>query len=472
MKLWEKIFICTLVVFEVFFVPSTIYLINRSFKIDLQSEIDSGINEQNRFCDSVDIVGRMQLIYMKNNDDKNNIDSAIISYIRYVSNEKSYFQIFDANNKVIYDSFGKGIIKHKNDWHIPNNKVTYEIKEISDKNYLYVNKVVNVDGMRYMISYIKEISVVYRNYRYLYNVLIKLNIFVCITLVIVMMILSKIIISPVNKLIKSTKEISDGNFNVRVNISTRDEIGTLANNFNYMAGVIQNNINTLKESSEDKQKFIDDLSHELRSPLTSIIGYTDYLITNKDFDEETLNSLNYVYKEGKRLQKMSSKLMDLIVLRKERPNMRKYNIKGILKEIEASMLPRLKEKNIELIISSEEIDILLDRELIFIFMRNFIDNAIKASKPNSQICVRAYLNGNPFIEIEDHGIGIPKEDVKRIFSPFYMVDKARDRRNNGVGLGLSICDKIARIHNAEVKVQSELGVGTIVMVKFKETKKL
>lgn len=102
-----------------------------------------------------------------------------------------------------------------------------------------------------------------------------------------MIILSKIIISPVNKLIKSTQEIADGNFNERVNIKSKDEIGILAKNFNYMTSIIEDNINELKESADDKQRFIDDLSHELRSPLASIIGYTDYLITNKDFDEET-----------------------------------------------------------------------------------------------------------------------------------------------------------------------------------------
>lgn len=470
MKLWEKIFICTLAVFEIFFVPSTMYLINRSFKLNLQSEISSGINEQNRFCDSVKFnimfINKMQNVYIK---DK--INSDIASYMKEVDNKSTYFQMFDDKDKLIYDNFNGGLLKDKNTWRFSGDEVSYKIVEIKNKNYLYINKKVNIYNNNYKISYIKEISWVYENYRFLYNSLIKLNIFVCITLVIVMIILSKIIISPVNKLIKSTQEIADGNFNERVNIKSKDEIGILAKNFNYMTGIIEDNINELKESANDKQRFIDDLSHELRSPLTSIIGYTDYLITNKDFDEETFKALNYVYKEGKRLEKMSSKLMNLIVLRKEKPKMKNENIKEVLEEIKASMMPRLRDNNIELMIFSEEFNILMDRELVIILIKNFIDNAIKACKAGGEIRITAYNTENKIIEIKDNGVGIPKEDIKKIFEPFYMVDKSRDRRNNGVGLGLSICAKIAEIHKAKIEIESEVGKGTTITIKFESAVK-
>lgn len=470
MKLWEKIFICTLVVFEVFFVPSTMYLINRSFKLNLQSEINSGISEQNRFCDSIKLdimfMNRMQKSYTENDIDRSAINSSIISYMNYTSNKKTYFQIWDSSNKKIYDDFKMDSIKNKGQWNISQNQASYEINKIKNKNYLYINKKINIYDNYYEISYIKEISWVYENYRFLYNILIKLNIFVCITLVIVMIILSKIIISPVNKLIKSTREIADGNFNERVNIKSKDEIGILAKNFNYMTGIIEDNINELKESADDKQRFIDDLSHEIRSPLTSIIGYTDYLITNKDLDEETFRALNYVYKEGKRLEKMSSKLMNLIVLRKEKPKMRNENIKDVLEEIKASLQPRLKDKNINIIIFSEEFNILMDRELVIILIKNFIDNAIKACKDGGEIRINTYNTEDKIIEIRDNGVGIPKEDIKNIFEPFYMVDKSRDRRNNGVGLGLSICAKIAKMHNAKIEIESEVGKGTLIRIKF------
>lgn len=475
MKLWEKIFICTLVVFEAFFVPSTMYLINRSFKLNLQSEIDSGISEQNRFCDSIKLdvmfINKIQKNYSESDIDKNTINSSIVSYMSYTSNKKTYFQIWDSSSKKIYDDFKMDSIKNRGQWNISENEASYEINKIKNKSYLYVNKKINIYDNYYKISYIKEISWVYENYRYLCNILIRLNIFVCITLIIVMIILSKIIINPVNKLIKSTQEIADGNFNERVSIKSKDEIGILAKNFNYMTGMIEDNINELKESAEDKQRFIDDLSHELRSPLTSIIGYTDYLITNKDFDEETFRALNYVYKEGKRLEKMSSKLMNLIVLRKEKPKMKNENIKEVLEEIKASMMPRLKDKNMKLIISSEEFNILMDRELVIILIKNFIDNAIKACKAGGEIRINTYNTENKIIKIKDNGVGIPKEDIRKIFEPFYMVDKSRDRRNNGVGLGLSICAKIAEIHNAKIEIESKVGEGTVITIKFQSAVK-
>jgi len=158
--------------------------------------------------------------------------------------------------------------------------------------------------------------------------------------------------------------------------------------------------------------------------------------------------------------------MNLIVLRKEKPRMKNENIGEVLQEIKASMMPRLKDKNIKLIISSEEFSILMDRELAIILIKNFIDNAIKACKAGGEIRINTYNTEDKVIEIKDNGIGIPKEDIKKIFEPFYMVDKSRDRRNNGVGLGLSICAKIAEIHNAKIEIESKVGEGTIIRIKF------
>ncbi|PJI07894.1 MULTISPECIES: sensor histidine kinase [Clostridium] len=465
MKLWEKIFICTLVAFEFFFVPSTMYLINRSFKLNLESEINSGINEQNRFCESMQLYVRLSdKIYIA--DNKAKINQAINSYMESVTNGEIYFQILDNSNRKIYDDFKKGVSRNESNGNFSKDKVSYEVRDITGKSYLYINKKIYIYNRYYKVSYIKEVSWVYKNYRYLYNILMKLNFFVCIALAVVMIIISKTIVNPINQLIKSTHKISEGNFSERVKITNKDEIGDLAENFNHMADVIEENIKELRENSMDKQNFIDNLSHEIRSPLTSIIGYTDYLITNKSFDEETFNCLNYVYKEGKRLQKMSSKLMDLIMLREEKPKMQVSKIKSVIEEIKNSIVPKLKDKNIELVTSIEDFSLTMDRELIRILISNLVDNAIKASQCGSKIYINSYIESDHIVQIKDKGVGIPKEEIKKIFEPFYMVDKSRDRSNNGVGLGLSLCSQIARIHNIKFDVESELGEGTTIKIRF------
>ncbi|WP_234117561.1 sensor histidine kinase [Clostridium hydrogenum] len=472
MKLWEKIFLCTLIVFEVFFVSSSMYLIHRSFERNLQNEINIGMIEENKFCDSIKLS--IKFFEDKKNPpsddlkvDKKSIDSMVCAYASYFNDRNVYLYISDKNNKTIFTNFKEKIISNKSIWNISFNSYSYFIHDINKHTYLFVNKKINLNKNIYKITYVKEISQAYEDGKYLYNVLIKANIAICLILAVVMILLSKIIIRPIDELVKSTKKISSGDFSERVKIKSHDEISNLSINFNCMAQVIEDKINELERISEDKQRFIDDLSHELKTPLTSIIGYADFLRTTDKYDEEThIKCLTYIYKEGKRLQKLSLKLRDLIVLREEKPIMKMERVQELLREVQALITPKLKSKNIKLIIKAQDLCINMDRELIIILITNLVDNAIKASQDDGEIYIRAYVKESPVIEIADNGIGIPKEDINKIFEPFYMVDKSRDRSNNGSGLGLSICAQISKIHNAKLEVESEVNKGTRIAIRF------
>lgn len=260
--------------------------------------------------------------------------------------------------------------------------------------------------------------------------------------------------------------VAGGNFSERVEIVSDDEIGLLSGNFNNMATVVDDKINQLEKISADKQRSIDNLAHELRTPLTSIIGYADFLRTTK-YDEETfIDSLSYIYEEGKRLEKLAFKLMDLIFVRKE--DLHEENLKELLIEIRNSFIPKLEEKNINLEISTENLNFLMDKDFIKILITNLVDNAIKASKIGDKIYISAYKNSESriILEVKDMGVGIPKEDIPKVFEPFFMVDKSRSRANSGVGLGLSLCAEIAKIHDADIQIESELGEGTTIKLLF------
>lgn len=471
MKLWEKIFITTLFVFQVFFISSSIYLINRSFNLSLDSEINSGISEQYRLCDSLMADIYLNKIHQSpdNNQykfNKEDTDSIISTYMSYFKGEKIYICVTDGTGKKIYNDFKEDISKTKGKLNIPLNKIIYVIRDVDNKSYLFIDRKIKLNDNYYIISYIKEISYIYENESFMFKLLTKINIFIGIILAIVMIILSKIIAKPINKLIVSTKKISEGNFSERVEVEANDEIGTLAENFNSMTDVIEEKINDLKNMSEDKQRFIDNLAHELRTPLTSIIGYADFLRTTKCDEETSIQALSYIYSQGKRMEKLTSKLMDLIVLKKVNLEMKNVNIKEVLYEIKSFLIPKLKDKQIDLKIYSEDFNMFMDKELTIILISNIIDNAIKASKIRDEIYVKAYKNEKVFIEIQDMGVGIPKEDIKKIFEPFYMVDKSRDRSNNGAGLGLALCAEIAETHNAKIYVESELGKGTTIKIQY------
>lgn len=464
MKLWEKIFISTLVVFQVFFISGSIYLINRSFSLNLSSEIESGISEQNRIYNSLKADIYLDKIYQPQYDfSKQDTDSIISTYMSYFKGEKIFINITDKSGKKIVDEFKSNYSKNIDS---SVDKTSYVIKDADKKSYLFISQKINLNNNEYNFSYIKEISYVYENQKFMFTLLVKLNIFICAALAAVMIVLSKIIVKPVNRLIKSTKEISEGNFGERVKLYTDDEIGTLSENFNNMADVIEDKIRALENISKDKQRFIDNLTHEIRTPLTSIIGYADFLKNNKCSQETEKQALNYIYSEGKRIEILSSKLMDLIILKKEKLDVEEVNVSELLNEIKDSLTPKLKEKGIDLDIAADDFNISADKELIKMLIINLIDNAEKASKSGSKIYLKAYMQGGSVIEVKDNGIGIPREDIEKIFEPFYMVDKSRDRRNNGAGLGLALCAKIAEIHNAKIFVDSELGKGTTIKICF------
>jgi signal transduction histidine kinase len=283
-----------------------------------------------------------------------------------------------------------------------------------------------------------------------------------------MYILSKYITNPIDKLINTTRIISKGNYSERVAINSKDEIGILSDNFNEMASTVESKINELEIKAEEKQRFIDNLTHEIKTPLTSILGYTDFLRSISYNEEIFIEGLNNIFKEGKRLEELSWKMMDLVLFKKENFKMEKQNIKNILEDLKDILNPKLQSKNINLIICSEEYEIVVEKDLIKNLISNFIDNSIKASKEGSNIYLNVYKNKEDKIvlEVKDEGMGISKEDLPNVFEPFYMVDKSRTRANNGAGLGLSICAEIAKIHEAELEIQSEINKGTTIKIIF------
>ncbi len=466
-----------------FFIPASVYLINSNFRNNLKISVDSAISEQNRLCSFIKSDIYLLKMQKKSDNDsgqlaKKDIDSTISTYLNNFINEdiylnnftggNIYLQILDENDGVIFSNLSFGLPLKRGELNTASEGVNYIIRDIDKKTFLFITTEIYLDSNCYKVSYIKDFSSIYENRKSMFNTLFKLNIFISLIMVISMIILSKCIVSPINKLIKSTQNIAGGNFSDRVKVLADDEIGLLSKNFNEMASVIEDKINELEKISEDKQRFIDNLAHELRTPLTSIIGYADFMRTSGCDDETRISSLNYIFEEGKRMEKLSTDLMQLIVLRKEEFKMENENIKEILEQIKNSFAPKLEAKNIELMVSAGDFSFLMNIDLIKILITNLIDNSVKASKNGDRIYLNAYKYGesNVILEVKDNGVGIPEEDIPKVMEPFYMVDKSRERAGNGVGLGLSLCAQIAEIHNARISIESRLGKGSTIKVIF------
>ncbi|WP_027626576.1 sensor histidine kinase [Clostridium lundense] len=472
MKFWQKIFIYSLLLFLISLNFGSIFLIENSHNLNLKREIDRSINEQSNILSGISYYNMISNYYLDTDLEENSKSKSkeiIKNYLKKINSKDIYLEVLDKNNDVVFTNLKFKVPREREELkNVSYDERKYIIRDVENKTLLFITGLVHIQGEDLKLSYIHDVTYIYEDRKQQYNFFIQLSIVVTIILAIGMYILSKYITSPIDNLIKTTRIVSKGNYSERADINSKDEIGILAENFNKMANAVEGKINELELKTEEKQRFIDNFTHELKTPLTAIIGYADFLRSTSYNEKIFMEGLNHIFKEGKRLEELSWKMMDLILLKRENFKMKKENIKNILEELKDILKPKLQDKNIDLIICSEEYEIVVEKDLISNLISNLIDNSIKASKEDSNIYLNVYKNkeNKVVLQIKDEGIGISKEDIPKVFEAFYMVDKSRTRANNGAGLGLAICAEIAKIHQAELEIESELNKGTTIKIIF------
>lgn len=266
------------------------------------------------------------------------------------------------------------------------------------------------------------------------------------------------IILPIRKITKAANEYAAGNFEHTVDVQTNDEIGYLAASLSYMA----NELNTLEE---DQRKFVSNVSHDFRSPLTSIKGYVEAMLDGTIPAEHQEKYLNIILFETERLNKLTTSLLDLNKFGKRGMmlDITTFDINNMIKMTAQTFDGICKDKRIffELILTGQTLFARADMSKIQRVIYNLIDNAIKFSHPDSTITVETTLkNEKIFVSVKDSGIGIPKDSLNKIWERFYKTDLSRGKDKKGTGLGLAIVKEIIQAHNENINVISTEGIGT------------
>lgn len=274
------------------------------------------------------------------------------------------------------------------------------------------------------------------------------------------------------QLSKVVRKIAKGDIKSRAVISSGDEIEMLSNDINVMADTIESDMEKLKESVEKQEFFMAGFAHEMKTPMTSIIGYSD-LIRSHNLDvEEMKESANYIFRESKRLEALSLKMLELVVMNKDEASLKVSNPADVINDVTRMIKVGIQKKNITLKVSLENGKVLLDRDLFQSMLNNLIDNAIKSIDGAGEIHVTGRKkDGEYIIQIRDNGRGMSEEELGKITEAFYRVDKSRSRLQGGAGLGLAICKKIAEIHHTELAYESQPGEGTKVTITMREYRK-
>ncbi|MCD8098821.1 MAG: HAMP domain-containing histidine kinase [Lachnospiraceae bacterium] len=263
---------------------------------------------------------------------------------------------------------------------------------------------------------------------------------------------------PLRKLQKASAEYASGNFETPVAMDRGDEIGYISCVMDFMA-------QALRDMDEDQRKMISNVSHDFRSPLTSIKGYIEAMLDGTIPPELQEKYLNIVLRETDRLTNLTSSLLTLNSMDSSLGRLEKtdFDINTLIRDTAATFEGTCTAKriSIDLLFSDWHTSVYADMGKIQQAMYNLIDNAIKFSNPDSTITIETTTRyEKAFVSVRDTGIGIPRDSLKKIWERFYKTDLSRGKDKKGTGLGLSIVREIIQMHEENINVVSTEGVGT------------
>lgn len=463
MKFWQKIFLGTILIFIVAFDIGAYALITHAYNYNRQRETENGIREQSVILSSVTSrIASAESIYSDAALSTERLTAVSEPLADYYKPQGVLLALYNGESAVCSDlpDFDKRLLnlesalkKNTMDNLADGKRYIFVASKLPDYPHLtliYARDVSSLDDFRNNIS----------------RVFMLMNAAVLVFMGIAIYLLLRHMTRPIAKLNKMSTEIASGALGKRVVLNRTDELGHLGDNFNRMADSVEKTMARLTEVAEDRQQFIDDLTHEMKTPLTSILGYAEYLQNAKSTEDERMAATAYLHEAALRLKNLSVKLLELAYLRGEETELRRVDVSALFASLAGMMTPTLTSRRIRLDTQTKIKEINGDETLLLSMLTNLTENAAKASKPGDTITVRAFETEFPIIEVADMGHGMERSEIEKITEPFYRVDKSRSRKFGGVGLGLSIVSQIADLHGAKLEIESSPGKGTTVWICF------
>lgn len=266
--------------------------------------------------------------------------------------------------------------------------------------------------------------------------------------------ISGVLTRPLSQLADAAAKLADGDYAAPLPAAKNDEMNALIRAFSRMSAAIDERETALRTQAEERQALIDALAHEMRTPLTAILGGARLLQQSRLSGSQQSELLDTMAREASRLSTMDERLLLLTRLDHEAPAFAPFDSQAMAREA-LSVFDGVRLEGDDAVFVGE-------RELTILLLRNLVVNAQRAGGKEA---VRVTLHPDGF-DVTDYGCGMTKEQIARAFEPFYKADKARTRRAGGAGLGLPLCRKIARLHHGELHMESEIGRGTRVCYRF------
>lgn len=414
---------------------------------------------------------------MISNNHKNNIDSQIEKSISQINRIREEFDLYGQSIipqiAKIYRKENVSIEVLKDDKIIYTNLIqtNQELKEkmIPQKNC--INSYIEENTL--FLCFQTEDSIIYTatDIGYIFQTredqiqfFVKISIICSLVISVVLYISTSIITRKIKQLKQAANEVQRGNYAIEVKDLGRDEFGTLGKTFNEMTNAIHQNINNITKISDDRKNFIGNLTHEIRTPLTSIIGYSSLIKNGKACEQEVIKDYaSRINEEGNYIKEISEKLMDLLLLDNEGISLHPIALSDEVTKVVKEISQVFRQADLQLEVA-KNVWVNSDEILLKSLISNLVKNAIQSydKEENQKVVIK--LNEEGILQIIDYGKGIPQEELEKIKNPFYTLNQDRNREHSGMGLGLPLCIKIVEVHKGKLEIESKKAKGTAIMI--------
>lgn len=467
MKFSIKLVLSTMIVLALALGFSGFYFVNNVFENSLDREVGQALDESSILSFAFETAAlNVPLKYSVLPD---SVVEEIASKLEMGGQSGGrLLRIADEEKNILYTSSGftadEGLLP-QTDQH------TKSYRVICAQDRFYVHTCVSINALNRILylETMKDVTDVFTERSLGFSLYRKVTLVMLLTGMVIMLFIASLLTKPIRLLTRATREMAAGDYKYRARQISRDELGQLTGDFNRMANALEENICKLEEEIEAREEFMGAFAHELKTPLTAIIGYADMLRSHKLDEEKSIMSANYIYTEGKRLEAMSFRLLDIIVAKQDEAHLQETQVGELFDYLQEMFAEK---KGTDIRFAHEEAAVLMEANLIKTVLVNLIDNACKASENDAgadgagsdkagviEVTGRTDREGYR-IAVRDYGIGIPEAEQSKIVKAFYMVDKSRARSKNGAGLGLALCAEILKIHHSELQIESKVGEGS------------
>lgn len=456
MKFSLKLLLWSIIVMAIACGFSGFYLVNYVFETSLEREVEQALDENSilRFAfetAALNVPAKYDMLQ------DGSIEQIAANLENSGQNIGRMLRISDEERTVLYASDGFEADEEQLALTDELTK-TYRIIQIGEKYYIQTGSTVQALDRLLYLETLRDVSEVFNERAMGFGVYRRVTVLMLVFGTLIMHLIASWLTKPIRLLTKATKQMAAGDYAYRAQKVSNDELGQLTMDFNRMAEALEENVGKLEDELQAREDFIGAFAHELKTPLTSIIGYADMLRSRKLDEEKSILSANYIYTEGKRLESMSIRLLDIMVAKHGTPEFQQTPAENLFLYLRDMFQTN---EEMQFVYRYDTDTILVESDLIITVLINLLDNACKASEPGSPIEITGSKEKDGYrFTVKDYGVGIAPEEAKKITKAFYMVDKSRSRSRNGAGLGLALCAEILTLHGSRLEIDSVPGEGT------------